>query len=93
MERSQTLKLQKQKLTSKELFDLKIVDEIIKEPIGGAHRDKEITLENIRLSIIKNLKEFENLSEDEIVLQRKINFYKLVEEEVSTQPDTTNSLS
>ncbi len=82
------------KLTSKELFDLKIVDEIIKEPIGGAHRDKEITLENIRLSIIKNLKEFENLSEDEIVLQRKNKFLQIGRGGgFSTQPDTNNSLS
>ena len=46
------------KLTSKELLDLNIVDEIIKEPIGGAHRDKEKTLENIRVSIRKYLNRF-----------------------------------
>ena len=28
------------KLTSKDLLNLKIIDEIIPEPIGGAHRDK-----------------------------------------------------
>ena len=36
------------KLTSKELLNLNIIDEIIDEPIGGAHRDKEKTLENIK---------------------------------------------
>ena len=46
------------KLTSKDLFDLNIVDEIIKEPIGGAHRDREKTLENIKNSIRKNLENF-----------------------------------
>ena len=41
------------RLTSKELFKLKIIDEIIDEPLGGAHRDREKTLENVRDSIKK----------------------------------------
>ena len=65
------------KLTSKELFNLNIVDEIIKEPAGGAHRDKEKTLENIRVSIKRNLEYFENLSEDEIILERKNKFLQI----------------
>ena len=65
------------KLTSKELFDLNIVDQIIEEPTGGAHRDKEKTLENVRNSIQKNLNEFENLSKDEIILQRKNKFLQI----------------
>ena len=73
MERSKkTLEAaQAMKLTSKELLDLKIVDEIIDEPIGGAHRDREKTLENIKISIQKNLEYFENLSEDEIIFWEK----------------------
>ena len=67
------------RLTSKDLLDLKIVDEIIQEPIGGAHRDREQTLENIRGVLIKNLETFENLNDEEIITQRKINFYKLGE--------------
>ena len=69
------------KLTSKELLNLKVVDEIIEEPTGGAHRDKEKTLENVKISIKKHLQSFENLSEDEIISQRKNKFYKLEEEE------------
>ncbi len=65
------------KLTSKELYDLKIVDEIIKEPIGGAHRDKEEILQNVRLSIQKNLKYFEGLTEEEIHSQRKNKFLQI----------------
>ena len=65
------------KLTSKELFDLNIVDEIIKEPTGGAHRDKEKILENIRISIKKHLENFQNLNEEQIVLQRKNKFLQI----------------
>ncbi len=65
------------KLTSKELYDLNIIDEIIDEPTGGAHRDKETTLENIRISINNNLNYFEKMSEEEIILQRKNKFLQI----------------
>ena len=65
------------KLTSKELFDLNIVDEIIEEPLGGAHRDREKTLENINSSILKNLEHFEGMNGDEVILQRKNKFLQI----------------
>ena len=65
------------KLTSSELLDLNIVDEVIKEPTGGAHRDRETILENIKNSIKKNLDYFENLSEDQIISERKNKFLKI----------------
>ncbi len=65
------------KLTSKDLLDLNIVDEIIDEPIGGAHRDREKTLENIRISIKQHLESYETLNEEEIILQRKNKFLQI----------------
>ena len=65
------------KLTSSELLDLNIVDEVIMEPIGGAHRDRETILENIKISIQKNLDDFEKLSEDQIIFQRNNKFLKI----------------
>ena len=62
------------KLSSKNLLDLKVIDEIIPEPIGGAHRDKDITLDNVRKSIESNLNEFLNMSGDEIFNHRKNKF-------------------
>ena len=43
------------KLTAKDLLDLEIIDEIVSEPIGGAHRDKDLILKNIRKSLLKIL--------------------------------------
>ena len=40
------------KLSAKDLFELKIVDEIIDEPLGGAHRERDIILKNVRNSLI-----------------------------------------
>ncbi len=82
------------KLTSNELFDLNIVDEIIKEPTGGAHRDKEKTLDNIRISIKKHLENFENLNEEQIILQRKNKFLQIGRGSgFSSKSDNTASLS
>jgi acetyl-CoA carboxylase carboxyl transferase subunit alpha len=65
------------KLTAKNLLELGIIDEIINEPLGGAHRDKDTMTQNVKDSIIKNLKYFENLSEDEIYDHRKEKFLKI----------------
>ena len=62
------------KITSKDLLKLKIIDEIIPEPIGGAHRDKNLILDNVRKSIESNLSEFLNMSKDEIMKHRKNKF-------------------
>ena len=62
------------KLTSKDLLNLKIIDEIIPEPTGGAHRDKNLILENVKMSIDKNLNELSNLSKAEIISRKKEKF-------------------
>ena len=65
---------QAMKLSSKDLLDLKVIDEIIKEPVGGAHRDRDLIIDNVRKSIEKNLNEFEEMGGEEIFNQRKNKF-------------------
>ena len=65
------------KLSAKDLLEFQIVDEIIQEPLGGAHRDKDLILENIRNSISKNLENFKSMTKDEIFLERKNKFLKI----------------
>ena len=62
------------KLSSKDLLDLKVIDEIISEPVGGAHRDRDLILDNVRKSIENNLNEFLNMNRDEIFNHRKNKF-------------------
>ena len=62
------------KLSSKDLLELKVIYEIIPEPVGGAHRDRNLILENIRKSIKNNLNEFENMSGEEVFNHRKNKF-------------------
>jgi len=65
------------KLSSKDLLNLNIIDEIIPEPIGGAHRDKDLILDNVRNSIKKNLEFFSTMNKNEIMNHRKNKFLSI----------------
>ena len=65
------------KLSAKDLLKLKVIDEIIPEPLGGAHRDRDKMLENLKTSISKNLDYFKDLSPEEIASERKNKFLKI----------------
>jgi len=56
------------KLTSKDMKKLGIVDDVIKEPINGAHRDKEATFTTVKSAILGYLKEL-----DKIAPEKRIN--------------------
>lgn len=58
------------KLTAKDMKRLKLIDEIVKEPLGGAHSDREKTYLTVRDAIEKSYSEFKNLSPKELVKQR-----------------------
>ena len=65
------------KLSSKDLLNMEIIDEIINEPTGGAHRDKDLILNNVRDSLKNNLVFFENMEAEEIINQRKDKFLSI----------------
>ena len=65
------------KLSAKDLLELKVIDEVIPEPLGGAHRDRDQMLENLRTSISKNLNYFKDLSSEEIMSERKNKFLRI----------------
>ncbi len=65
------------KLSAKDLLELQIIDEIIDEPVGGAHRDKNLMLESIKISIKKNLQYFKTISPEEIYNERKNKFLRI----------------
>lgn len=57
-------------ITADRLLKLNLIDEIIPEPLGGAHRDQDTTAMNIKAAILKNLKLLKNLS-PEVLLQKR----------------------
>tara|TARA_B110000046_G_scaffold144196_1_gene151267 strand:- start:631 stop:1584 length:954 start_codon:yes stop_codon:yes gene_type:complete len=58
------------KLTAKDMKRMKLVDEIVKEPLGGAHKDREQTFRTVSNTIVRSYNEFKNLSPKELVDQR-----------------------
>jgi acetyl-CoA carboxylase carboxyl transferase subunit alpha len=58
------------KLTAADMKKLKMVDEIVKEPLGGAHRDREKTFEIVSNAIVKSFEALKNLSPKELVKNR-----------------------
>jgi acetyl-CoA carboxylase carboxyl transferase subunit alpha len=58
------------KLTAPDMKKLKLVDEIVKEPLGGAHSDRATTFATVEKSILKAFEELNKLSPKELVQQR-----------------------
>ena len=66
------------KLTAKDLLNQGVIDEIISEPLGGAHRDPEAIADGCKILDKKNLLNFfESMSKDEIFDHRKNKFLKI----------------
>ena len=65
------------KLTAKDLLELEIIDEIIPEPLGGAHRDHQKTAANLKAAIKKNLEELGEISKDKLLKLRYEKFRKI----------------
>ncbi|MEM8883910.1 MAG: acetyl-CoA carboxylase carboxyl transferase subunit alpha, partial [Planctomycetota bacterium] len=67
------------RLTSKDLVRLGIVDEVVPEPLGGAHRDPDAMVETLRDRIGALLSELADVPVDELVDQRYGRIRKLGE--------------
>jgi len=65
------------KLTAQDLKSFGVIDEIIPEPLGGAHRDKMITIEHVGEVILKHLKELLPKSGEELKQIRTEKFFEM----------------
>lgn len=65
------------KLTAPDLERLGVIDEIIEEPIGGAHTYPEATAEALRESLVRNLAELRKLKPDKLVRRRADKFGRI----------------
>lgn len=62
------------KLTAQDLYELKLIDGIISEPIGGAHRHKQETIDNVVMQIEKALQNLTPWNRETIILKRRKKF-------------------
>ena len=58
------------KLTAKDMKDNGLIDEIIKEPLGGAHRDREAVFESVKKAIEDTFKKLSKLSVEKLIEKR-----------------------
>ena len=62
------------KLTAEDMLKNKLIDKIIKEPLGGAHYDPNMTYNSVKENIVKSLKEINSLSPKKMILKRRKKF-------------------
>lgn len=61
-------------ITAQILKKNNIIEEVISEPIGGAHRDHNVIIKNVENAIAKHLKEIKNYSQDQLLISRQEKF-------------------
>ncbi len=64
-------------LTAVDLKKQGIIDEIIEEPIGGAHKDPDFMFQIVKTTLIKEIKNLQKISPDELIKKRREKFYKM----------------
>ena len=67
------------RITAPELLELKVIDEIIPEPPGGAHADHETTSKALQEALIRNLEDLRRLKPDKLVRRRREKFLRMGE--------------
>jgi acetyl-CoA carboxylase carboxyl transferase subunit alpha len=70
-------------ITSERLKELGLIDDVIQEPLGAAHRDIPLTAQNLKAALLKNLRVLDKLSVDEMLekrYQRLMNYGVYTEE-------------
>lgn len=74
------------RFTSKDLVELKIIDEVIPEPLGGAHRNHRQMAMNLKGSLVAAFQELESISKEDLVDRRYDRFRRIgvFEEGVAT---------
>ena len=58
------------KLTAKDLLELKIIDGVIREPLGGAHRDYASAADAVKKQLLKSLKKLKKMKVEALIDQR-----------------------
>jgi len=67
------------KLTAIDMKKQKLIDTIVKEPLGGAHSDRETTFKTVSDEIVKAYSEFKNLSPENLVQKRMNKYFEMGE--------------
>ena len=65
------------RITAQDLIDMKVIDEIVPEPIGGAHRNHQKAIRDVEIVIAKYLEELKKLDRQILVQNRRNKFLSI----------------
>jgi acetyl-CoA carboxylase carboxyl transferase subunit alpha len=65
------------KITAPDLYELRVIDEVIPEPAGGAHADHELTAKHVRDTLARHLHELRRVRPERLVRRRREKFLKM----------------
>ena len=65
------------RITAPDLLELKVIDEIIPEPVGGAHADHDTTAHALQEALLRNLDELRKLKPDRLVRRRREKYLRM----------------
>ena len=67
------------KLTAKDLLELKLIDELVPEPLGGAHQDHNAAIANLKTAVTRHLNEICQIPLDDLLAERYRKFRRVGE--------------
>ena len=67
------------KLTAKDLLDLQLIDEVIPEPLGGAHQDHNAAIANLKSAVARHLAELTEIPMEQLLARRYAKFRRVGE--------------
>jgi acetyl-CoA carboxylase carboxyl transferase subunit alpha len=65
------------RITAPDLFELKVIDEIIPEPRGGAHADHQVTAAHVHDALLRQLDELRRVKPDKLVRRRREKYLRM----------------
>ena len=65
------------KLTAKDMKKQKLIDAIIKEPVGGAHSDRNLIFDTVKKSILKTFDELKDVPKQKLIDLRRKKFFSM----------------
>ena len=65
------------RITAPDLMELKVIDEIVPEPRGGAHSNQEVTAQALKAALCRNIEELRRYKPDKLVRRRREKFLRM----------------
>ncbi len=65
------------RITAQDLFEMRVIDEIVPEPPGGAQADHEAAAKSLQQALLRNLDDLRNLKPDKLVRRRREKYMKI----------------